>query len=157
MRRIALFIGMLLLVGAAPAYAFLGGLFGGSVEQVTARDGQIVLDMKSLEKGASRHYSYQEGDAKIRFFLVRDREGTLRAAFDACEVCRKEGKGYQFENGVMVCVNCGRTFALDRIGVAGGGCNPHPLAVTIEGDTVHVAVKDLLDGAGYFPENERKQ
>ena len=157
MRKVVLFLGLLLLVGAAPAYALLGGLFGDSIEEVTARDGQIVLDMTSLGKGVSHHYSYHEGATAIRFFLVRDQEGTLRAAFDACEVCRKEGKGYKFENGVMVCVNCGRTFALERIGVAGGGCNPHPLAVKINGNTVHVAVKDLMDGAGYFPENEQKK
>ncbi len=141
-----------LLALALPAHAFLGGLLGSSPEELRAENGQITVNAAKLEKGQARHYSYREGDTLVRLFVVRDMQGTVRTALDACEQCRLEGKGYTLRDGAMLCVNCGQKFALNRIGLVKGGCNPHPFPHEMRGDVITINAKALLaDGAPYFP------
>lgn len=142
----------LCLLFATPAAAFLG--FGNSPETVSAQDGLARVDTSRLSPGESKHYQYREDGATIRFFVVRDAQGTVRAALDACEVCWREGKGYKLDKGAMLCVNCGQKFALNRIGKIRGGCNPHPLAFSMDGATLTVTAQELMTGIKYVPENK---
>ncbi len=153
MRVTFLFMIALLFFSTPQAQAFTG-LFGGSMETATSKDGAIALDTAALGKGQSKHYTYTEGKTTIRFFLVRDNQGVLRAALDACEQCWREDKGYKLQDGAMLCVNCGMKFALNRIGLVRGGCNPHPIAFTLTNDTFSVTTQELLAGAHYFPRNK---
>jgi uncharacterized membrane protein len=137
-------------ISASPAWAFWS-LFD-SVETVTAKDGLITLNTSTLSTGEAKHYQYKEGGAVIRFFIVKDAGGVVRAALDACEVCWRENKGYKQQNGAMLCVNCGQRFALNRIGQIRGGCNPHPIAFTTKGETFTVTSDELKIGLRYFPE-----
>ena len=152
MRFVAL-IGMLGLCVLQAEAAFLG-LFGDAVTQVTAKNGTIILDVAPLAKLHAHRYYYREDGKVIKFFVVRDGQGTVRAAVDACEVCWREGKGYALKDGAMLCVNCGRRFPLDRIGIVAGGCNPHPFRFKVENDSVLIEAQELvLQGTKYFPEN----
>jgi uncharacterized membrane protein len=138
------------------AHAAFFGLLGEAVEEAIARDGIITIDASTLAKVASRHYRYQEGGQTVKFFVVRDGQGTVRTAIDACEVCWREGKGYALKDGAMLCVNCGRKFPMHRIGLAAGGCNPHPFEFKVENDAVTIAAQELLlQGTRYFPGNTR--
>ncbi|MDR1242283.1 MAG: DUF2318 domain-containing protein [Deltaproteobacteria bacterium] len=143
-----------LLAAAAPAQGFFD-FFGPSAESATAEDGLITLDVAGLKRGDARHYRFRDGGAEVRFFVVRDAQGTVRVALDACEVCHDAGKGYRLERGAMLCLNCGRVFALSRIGVIVGGCNPHPLKFASDKESVILTAAELLAGAKYFPENRR--
>lgn len=136
---------------ASQARAF--SLFGKSTEAVKAENGVITIDASTIANNASRHYSYQDGNTLVRFFLVKDAKGALRAAMDACDVCWHENKGYSFHNNTMRCDNCGMMFALQRIGAVRGGCNPHPIVFTVEGTVFTVTAEELLSAARYFPEN----
>lgn len=136
---------------AVPAAGFWG-LFGGG-ENVEAREGMVEIAADDLAAGEARHYQFRDGKTLIRFFVVRDKQGTLRAALDACEVCWREDKGYKLHNGGMLCVNCGQVFALNRIGLVRGGCNPHPVVFAVEANKVRIAASELVAGAGYFPAN----
>ena len=154
MRIFTLFIFLLIFAGlAVPAHAFLG-LFGKSIESVTAENGLVTLDISKFSNGEARHYVYREGGALIRFFIVKDAQGVVRAALDACDVCWRENKGYKLQNGAMLCVNCGQQFALSRIGEVRGGCNPHPIAFTSEGGSFTITTGELSAGAKYFPEKK---
>ena len=155
--RLVSLIGLLgTILVALQAHAAFWGLLGDSVENVTARDGVIAIDASTLVKTASRHYRYQEGAHTVKFFVVRDGQGTVRAAIDACEVCWREGKGYTPKDGAMLCVNCGRKFPMHRIGLVAGGCNPHPFDFKVENDAVVIATQELLlQGTRYFPGNTR--
>ena len=130
--------------------------FGKGMKDITAKDGKIIIDASKLDKVQAWHYRYQEDGKVIKFFIVRDKQGTLRTALDACEQCWRAGKGYKMtDDGFMLCVNCNMKFALNRIGVVAGGCNPHPFQYTVEGNSVVIATQELMQGAGYFPENVR--
>ncbi|MCL1940049.1 MAG: DUF2318 domain-containing protein [Desulfovibrionaceae bacterium] len=151
MRTTYIFVLLITLLTAAPAWAFLG--FGTSEQKAVAKDGLVTLDTSTLSTGQAKHYQYREGNTRIRFFLLKDHQGAVRAALNACDVCWKEGKGYVLSDGNMLCVNCGMKFALNRIGLVKGGCNPHPIAFSLDGATFTVAVDELLSGAQFFPEN----
>ena len=148
MRKIIIAM-LLIFVVTPPAQAFLG-MFD-SVETVTAKDGVITLDTSTLSTGEAKHYQYKENSAVIRFFVVKDSGGIIRAALDACEVCWRENKGYKQQKGAMLCVSCGQRFALNRIGLIRGGCNPHPIAFTTRGEALTVTSDELTTGLGYFP------
>jgi uncharacterized membrane protein len=149
--RIAIVCLLVILAALASAQAFFG-LFS-SEESVKARDGVVSVDVSKLADGQARHYKYTEGSTFIRFFVLKDKQGIVRLAQDACEVCWREDKGYKLQEGYMLCVNCGMRFPLGRIGMARGGCNPHPLAFTLEGEKVNISAAELLSGAKYHPGN----
>jgi uncharacterized membrane protein len=146
---------MALLLFVSPAYAALFGIFGDSTETVVAEDGEITLDVAGIRPSDARHYRYREGKISVKFFVARDRHGAVRAAVDACEVCWKAGKGYVVREDAMLCLNCGRKFPLERIGILTGGCNPHPLKFTLDNNSLTVRAREALLGAAYFPENKQ--
>lgn len=133
---------------AASAPAFLG--FGSGPRQVTATDGRVTVPASDLADGKARFYVLNQNGTDIRFFLVKSPDGRLRAAFDACDVCYPENKGYKQEGDFMICVNCGRRFHTSKVGEVHGGCNPAPLAMTLSGDRVVIALADLAAKTGYF-------
>jgi len=139
----------MMFLAATPARAFLG--FGNAEQKVSAKDGLITLDTAKLAAGQARHYQYKEGNTLIRFFVLKDSQGTVRAALNACDVCWKAGKGYALQGGSMVCVECNMKFPLSRIGLVKGGCNPHPIAFKMDGATFTVTTDELLSGARFFP------
>ncbi len=118
-------------------------------------ENEIVFPIKLFADGKARHFQYKVDSKKgenltIRYFILKSSDGVIRAAFDACDVCWAEGKGYFQKNAFMVCRNCGRRFSSIRINEVQGGCNPAPLRREVRGDKVVIKVKDLLAGAQYF-------
>ena len=65
---------------------------------------------------------------KLEVIAVKAPDGTIRLAFNTCQVCYDSGRGYyKLEGGALVCQNCGNRFSMDRVGVESGGCNPVPI------------------------------
>lgn len=151
MRKSFLLACVLLVASVAPAGAFMG--FFSGIQEVGAENGRVTLDTTDLAAGQARHYRYKEGGSVIRFFVVRDTQGVVRAALDACEVCWRENKGYKLQGRTMLCINCGQSFALNRIGEVSGGCNPHPIAFTLDGQALTVTTAELMTGTKYIPGN----
>lgn len=137
-----------LLLAAASSHAFLG--FGSGPQSVQLKNGIAALPVSALADGKARHYQAEVNGKAVRFFLVKDQAGAVRAAFDACDVCWRERKGYTQDGAYMVCNNCGQAFPIARIGTVQGGCNPSPLAFTVKGANVTITAADLAAGAGYF-------
>lgn len=152
MRHILLLATAIWLMVGSQAWAF--SLFGSAHETVQAKDGGVTVSAAKLGNGQAAYYQYKQDGVVIRFFLVRDNQGVVRAALDACEACWRAGKGYALQEGAMLCRNCGMRFALNRIGQVRGGCNPHPFTFAQNGNDVQVPVATLLAGARYFPENK---
>ena len=81
----------------------------------------------------------------IKYFAVKASDGSIKTAFDACDVCGGT-KGYRQEGNDMVCNNCGRHFNIDFLGeknVFGGGCWPGYLENTLEGENIIIQKSDL--------------
>ncbi|MGB9722274.1 MAG: Fe-S-containing protein [Chloroflexia bacterium] len=117
---------------------------------VEAQDGLIRLPLSTFDDYRAHFYTYMHDGRPIEFFVVKSRDGIVRAAFNACDVCYPARKGYHQEGDVMVCNNCGRRFPTDQINIVRGGCNPAPLERSVEGDMLVIRVQDLLAGLIYF-------
>jgi len=117
-----------------------------SGQSVTALTYPVTL----FEDGNARHFEYKAANMTIKYFIMKSSDGVIRAAFDACDVCWRAGKGYYQVGDHMICRNCGRQFASVLINEVKGGCNPAPLNRNVQNGNLIIKVKDILDGAQYF-------
>lgn len=136
-----------LLVGAVAGFAFSLGKF----EKVKANGGVVSLPVSKLSDGKARFYKFQDGGKEIAFFAIKAADGSIKTAFDACDACYRDKKGYEQQGDKMNCKNCNQKFAVNRLGPnATGGCNPGYLPHQLSGSTVTISVNDLKGGARYF-------
>jgi len=113
--------------------------------------GEISIPLAEIADGKAHHYQVKADDTTlVTFFVIKSKDGVVRAAVDACDVCYKEGKGYHQEGDFMVCENCGMKFASTRINEVKGGCNPAPLERTIKGDQLVISLQDINANAWYM-------
>jgi uncharacterized membrane protein len=110
----------------------------------------VRIPLKALDFGIALFLSLESGGRQLNYFALKSRDGTYRAALDACDVCYRTNRGYRQEGDQMVCNNCGQKFACDKIGEVKGGCNPHPLARGIEGRYLVIRKADIVAGKEYF-------
>lgn len=137
-----------LLAAARPSHALLG-LFSGPTS-LTPANGAVSFPLADLADGKAHFYAVAAGGKEVRFFAVKTSDGKVRTAFDACDVCYPEKKGYRQEGDFMLCINCGRRFHVTMVGEQRGGCNPSPLTSQVAGDSVRVTLADIAAGAAYF-------
>lgn len=113
----------------------------------------VALPLADFADGQARFYSYTAASGTtVRFFVMKSSDGVIRAAFDSCDVCFRERRGYRQAGDTMVCNNCGQGFASVNINVLQGGCNPAPVDRAIEGDRVVLRAAALEQGDSYFQE-----
>ena len=137
---------LILLFAGSNAYA----LFGGKFKTLKPKDGTVTIPVKNVNDGKAHYFRAKADDGTmVDFFLVKSEDGIIRAAVDSCDVCYRSGKGYVQDGGVMVCTNCGRRFATDRINEVKGGCNPAPLMRKVNGNNLVISMKDINANAWY--------
>ncbi|MDR2884544.1 MAG: DUF2318 domain-containing protein, partial [Deferribacteraceae bacterium] len=64
-------------------------------EAMTAAGDQLTFTIADYDDGKAHYYSFNANGKTIRFFLVKASDNVVRAAFDACDVCFREKKGYR--------------------------------------------------------------
>jgi uncharacterized membrane protein len=91
---------------------------------------------------------YQAGDTKMEIIAVKAPDGTIRTAFNTCQVCFDSGRGYYVQEGdQLVCQNCGNKFNISAIEKEKNGCNPAPILDSDkqdDGKTITISA-DYLD------------
>ena len=132
---------------AVNGYAFFGFDKYASVD---SENGVVSIPVSEVDDGEAHYYVYDNGGRDVKFFLLKSEDGVIRAAFDACDVCFGEKKGYSQDGEFMVCNNCGQRFHSARINEVQGGCNPSPLTRVIQGGNVILNVGDIAVGGRYF-------
>ncbi|UCD13614.1 MAG: DUF2318 domain-containing protein [Thermoplasmatales archaeon] len=90
-------------------------------------------------------YNYNVDGVLVRYFAVEDSGGDVHVAFDACDICYSEKKGYRQIDNVMHCINCGNEYPIISLGTENiaGGCWPSYLPMKIDGDDVVLETSDL--------------
>ncbi len=111
---------------------------------------QISYPVSMFEDGNARHFKYSHNELAIKYFILKSSDGVIRAAFDACDVCWRAGKGYYQSGDFMVCRNCGRQFASVLVNEVKGGCNPAPLSRSIQSDQLVIRIDDIIEGKQFF-------
>ena len=86
----------------------------------------------------------------MEVIAVQAPDGSIRTAFNTCQVCFDSGRGYYVQEGdELVCQNCGNRFPMDEVEVTRGGCNPVPIPEdlkTVTADSITIPY-DLLQQA----------
>jgi uncharacterized membrane protein len=141
-------LGVVAVVIAVVGLVLFGGGEGG-FKAVAAEAGMVRIPIDEVNDGKAHFYSYN-GSRRVDFFVLRSSDGIVRAAFDACDVCFREKKGYRQEGDLMVCNNCGQRFPSVKINVLKGGCNPAPLDREVQGRYLVVKAADIEQGGYYF-------
>lgn len=93
----------------------------------------------------AKWYPYNCDGIEIRFFAVKSNDGEIHVAFDACDVCYEEKKGYRQENIQMTCNNCDNSYPIKLLGTENeqGGCWPSYLPIEIEDNYIIITLSDL--------------
>lgn len=116
-----------------------------------ALTGDVRLDVAQFDDGQARFYRYATADGReLKFFVLKSADGVIRAAFDTCDVCYRERKGYRQVGDMLVCNNCGKSFRSVDVNVLQGGCNPVPLDRIVQNGQVVLTAAALQAGAFYF-------
>ena len=90
-------------------------------------NGDLEIPVADITEKAT-FYAYNELDSKMEVLAVKASDGTIRTAFNTCQVCYSSGRGYYVQEGdVLVCQNCGNRFSMDEVEITKGGCNPVPI------------------------------
>ena len=130
----------------------VSGNSSGSVTASTGDDTAVKIPASQISSQA-KWFEYNSGGATIRFIAVKASDGTIRTAFDACDVCYAKKKGYRQEGNYLVCNNCGNRYAIDSIGTENrnpGGCWPSYLPSKVENGNLVLQKSDLEKGRGKF-------
>lgn len=112
-------------------------------------DNDIVIPVASVTETPSFYPATIDG-VDLEVIAVKASDGTLRTAFNTCQVCYSSGKGYyEVEGDQLICQNCGNRFNMDDVEVTKGGCNPvaiTPEYKTVNDETITIS-KDFLSKA----------
>lgn len=144
----SLLLASLVLVLSVPTTS--SAFFGGKFKTVKAQNGEVHIPVANVNDGKAHYFSLKSDGKAIHFFVVKSRDGIIRAAFDACDVCFPAQKGYSQKGDYMICNNCGRAFHSTQVNEVEGGCNPAPLKRNQTGDTLVIQKDDILTGARFF-------
>ncbi len=113
---------------------------------------ETIIPLAEISEKAG-WYEYESNSITIRFFAVKAADGSIKTAFDACDVCYKNKRGYRQEGQVMACNNCGRIFPINSLGTENknpGGCWPGYLPSKVEAQNLIIKKSDLEKGIWRF-------
>lgn len=98
-----------------------------STDAVINENGDMEISISDITDQAA-FYAYDELDTKMEVIAVKASDGTIRTAFNTCQVCYSSGRGHYVQEGdSLICQNCGNRFRMDDVEVTKGGCNPVPI------------------------------
>ena len=104
-----------------------------------------------------KFYPVKAGKVNMEIMAVRASDGTIRTAFNTCQICNGSPRAYYKQEGdFVVCQNCGNRFSMDMIEVQRGGCNPIPITDDdkIDADDTITITKEFIEqNKDLFTEN----
>jgi len=109
--------------------------------------GNATIPTMTLAEGDLARYAANVDGVNMRFLLYRKPDGKVASLFDACEICGSVGF-YKGAQG-LICKNCAAPINPQSVGQS-GGCNPIPLHMTQNGDSVVISITDLRPQLAQF-------
>jgi uncharacterized membrane protein len=140
-----IWVGIAVIVLAAIIFFMFrsNGITGNVVAETIEEADVIKIPISQISKDA-QWFDYNNA----KYFIVKDKKGNIKTAFDACDVCYRTRKGYSQKGEDMVCNNCGNHYPISGLGTANirGGCWPGYLRNSIQGDYIVIKKSDLEIG-----------
>jgi uncharacterized membrane protein len=134
----------------------LAGCSGGDSASATAPatvDADLVIPVSEVSTDATFYPVEIEGTA-LEVIAVKASDGTIRTAFNTCQVCYDSGKGYYEQVGdQLVCQNCGNRFSMDSVEQQQNGCNPvaiGPDYKSVDGESITISKDFFAEAKGIF-------
>lgn len=113
----------------------------------------LVIPTADVTTQAS-FYTVEVDGATMEIIAVRDSEGSIRTAFNTCQICYSSGRGYYVQRGdFLICQNCGNKFTVNQVEIESGGCNPWPIFEddkTVTEDTIEISYEFLAASKKIF-------
>lgn len=152
--KVIVIAGILIIIIAA--IFIVKGNFGGGAdlaiqkgESTTASSGAVDLVIPKGEISETvKFFPLKAGSTNMEVLAVKAPDGTIRTAFNTCQVCNGSPKAYYKQQGnVLVCQNCGNKFSMDMLEKQRGGCNPVPIMKENKTDDANniVISKDFIE------------
>lgn len=120
-----------------------------------------IVITKSTITDQVQFFPAKVGKTNLEVLAVKADDGTIRTAFNTCQVCNGSPRAYYRQEGdVVVCQNCGNRFSMDMIEVQRGGCNPVPIMEgekNDNGDTFTIPGDFIAKNKGLFTDNWKTQ
>lgn len=87
-------------------------------------NGNLVIPISEISSTV-QFYPVTIDGTKMEVLAVEAPDGSIRTAFNTCQICYGSGKGYYEQSGdALVCQNCGNQFKMSQVEIESGGCNP---------------------------------
>jgi uncharacterized membrane protein len=116
-------------------------------------DRDLVIQIEDLT-GNALFYPVDIDGVRMEVLAVKAPDGTIRTAFNTCQVCYSSGRGYFVQEGtVLVCQNCGRRYRMSQVERQAGGCNPVPIFLankTVTDSTITISREYLKQAKAIF-------
>lgn len=129
---------------------------GSNDAKITAsvvKDNNIVIPLSNVSETAT-FYPAEMNGTKLEVLAVEAPDGSIRTAFNTCQVCFSSGRGYYVQEGdVLVCQNCGNRFQMEEVEITRGGCNPVPITSdykTVTSDEITISKEFLTEATVIF-------
>ena len=119
-------------------------VLGGVDAQVIDAGDSYKIALNEIGSDA-QWFTHDSSGKNVKYFVVRDSDGSVKVAFDACDVCGGS-KGYRQEGGDMICNKCGNHYPISGIGTENlrGGCWPSFFKNSNDGEYLIIS-KAVLD------------
>jgi uncharacterized membrane protein len=119
-----------------------------------AQQGGDVKITKSEITETAAFIPYDADGTYMELVAVKAPDGTVRTAFNTCQVCYDSGRGYYIQEGSeLVCQNCGNRFKISQVEKEKNGCNPIPILEedkNDDGTTITIPESVIKQYAEYF-------
>lgn len=121
--------------------------------QVIAAGEYLVIPMSEISSTAAFYPIIVDG-TEMEVFAIKAPDGTIRTAFNTCQMCYTSGAGYYVQEGkYLICQNCGSHFTAEQVEHQTGGCNPWPISEdnkTVTEDSIQISYDFLKKSSAIF-------
>ncbi|MDR2841771.1 MAG: DUF2318 domain-containing protein [Spirochaetaceae bacterium] len=151
---------LLLVMSAAYAIAQTSGTSGelNVVKPVTVNK-DLVIPVSEITSNAV-FYPVDIDGTRLEVIAVRAPDGTIRTAFNTCQVCYSSGRGYyKQKDNLLICQNCKNRFRMSQVERQAGGCNPVPIYAenkTVTATTITISKEFLKQASSFFAKWSRR-
>ncbi|AEF82003.1 DUF2318 domain-containing protein [Leadbettera azotonutricia] len=116
-------------------------------------DKDLVIPLSDISENAV-FYPVDIDGTRLEVLVVKAPDGTIRTAFNTCQVCYGSGRGFYKQQGtVLVCQNCGNRFRMSQVEQKSGGCNPVPILAankTVSDTSITIPKEYLIQAKAIF-------
>ncbi len=135
------------------ALAGCGSGVKGTEAAVPVVDSDLIIPISEVSETAN-FYPVEIAGTELEVIAVKAPDGTIRTAFNTCQVCYDSGSGYYEQDGdALVCQNCGNSFGMEQVEVQSGGCNPVPIFPewkTVDEENITISQSFLKEASVIF-------